>query len=65
MSDLCMTVGFGLGLMAGGRMTKKNKKTVIDVEFAHENMSNKPPTGHPAVREVRSGAEPTLRTCPC
>lgn len=32
-SDLCMTVGFGLGLKVGGRMTETSHR---DVALVHE-----------------------------
>lgn len=39
-SDLCMTVGFGLGLKVEGRMTETSPK---DVALVYEHKSNKSP----------------------
>lgn len=62
-SDLCMTVGFGLGLKVGGRMIETSNR---DVALAHERMSKRPPNGDPPVSQVRSRSESiaTLCTCP-
>lgn len=59
-SDLCMTVGFGLGLKVWSQ-DDRNQSETGDSALVREHISGRPPNGDPAVSEVRPGA---LCTCP-
>ena len=60
-SDLCVTVGFGLGLRVGRRMTESSHK---EVALVHERISNRPPKGDPTVNQARPEPIATCCTCP-